>query len=356
MVMINLPTEKIPIFRYGVGLIIIVILHGDLRTLFNYQAMPKNQSIFPGDRLKTIIEDEPRLLGVLSRFGLSFGFGDKTVCEACMEDNVHVGSFLAVSNFLYGQNYSQFEISLPALMDYLRKAHTHFLDFLLPSIRRKLIEAINSSDINDVAFLLLKFYDDYVQEVHNHMNHENDEVFCYVTNLLNGVTNEQFRITDYSSNHSSMTEKLSQIKDLFISHYHVKDNEILTSALFDIIYCGNELKNHCEIENKLFIPAVEKLEKSLKLSRRESVKNYMSSGEKSRLLDSMTDREKDIISCVAKGLSNKEIASQLFLSIHTVTTYRRNISAKLQIHSTAGLTVFAILNDLVDLKDVNPHR
>ena len=153
-----------------------------------------------------------------------------------------------------------------------------------------------------------------------------------------------------------MTEKLSQIKNLFIRHYHVKDNEVLTSALFDIIYCGNELKNHCDIVIKLFIPDVEKLEKSLKLSHRESVKNSHSDNEKTGLLDFMTDREKDIIRCVAKGLSNKEIASQLFISIHTVTTYRRNISSKLQIHSTAGLTVFAILNDLVDIKDVNPHR
>ena len=354
--MIKFPREKTLIFRYGVVFNSDVTLHGYLQPNFNYQDMSKNRSIFPCDLLKTIIEDEPHLLGVLSRFGLSFGFGDKTVGEACKEDNVHTGSFLAVSNFLYGHNYSQFEIALPALMGYLRKAHTHFLNFLLPSIRRKLIEAINYSDINDVAFLLLKFYDEYVQEVHNHMNHENNEVFRYVSDLLNGITNEQFRITDYSSNHSSMTEKLSQIKDLFIRHYHVKDNEILTSALFDIIYCGNELKNHCEIENKLFIPAVEKLEKSLKLSHHESVKNNNSNNEKDELLDSMTDREKDIICCVAKGLSNKEIASQLFISIHTVTTYRRNISAKLQIHSTAGLTVFAILNDLVDIKDVNPHR
>ena len=122
--------------------------------------MSKNQSISPSERLKNIIEEEPHILGVLSRFGLSFGFGDKTVSEACKEDNVHMESFLAVSNLLYGQNYSQFEIALPALMDYLRKAHTHFLNFLLPSIRRKLIEAINYSDINDVALLLLKFYDE----------------------------------------------------------------------------------------------------------------------------------------------------------------------------------------------------
>lgn len=55
-------------------------------------------------------------------------------------------------------------------------------------------------------------------------------------------------------------------------------------------------------------------------------------------------------------MANKEIADRLCLSIHTVTTHRRNLSAKLGIHSPAGLTIFAILHHLVDLKDVNPHQ
>ena len=56
--------------------------------------------------------------------------------------------------------------------------------------------------------------------------------------------------------------------------------------------------------------------------------------------------------CVAKGLSNKEIADSLFLSVHTVATHRRNISGKLQIHSTAGLIIYAIANKLVSLQDI----
>ena len=67
----------------------------------------------------------------------------------------------------------------------------------------------------------------------------------------------------------------------------------------------------------------------------------------------LSDREKDIIRCVARGMSNKEIADNLFLSIHTVTTHRRNITAKLQIHSPAGLTIYAIMNNLVDIADIN---
>ena len=317
-------------------------------------ARSKNAFI-PEDKLRTIIEETPLLLGVMNRFGLSFGFGDKNVREACKEDRVDMNSFLAVCNFLCDRDYSSYSISLPSLMSYLRKAHTHFLEFLLPSIRRKLIEAINCSDINDVAFLLLKFFDDYVQEVHNHMQHENDDVFSYVSHLLAGEVNENFRITEYSLNHVSMTEKLNELKDVFIRHYHVKDNEILTSALFDIIYCGDELNRHCEIENRLFIPEVEKLEKSLQLLALENDVTDTEEQKSEDITEMMTDREKEIICCVAKGMSNKEIADKLCLSVHTVTTYRRNISSKLQIHSSASLTVFAILHNLIDINEVNPH-
>ena len=68
--------------------------------------------------------------------------------------------------------------------------------------------------------------------------------------------------------------------------------------------------------------------------------------------DALSQREKEIVICVVKGMTNKEIAEKLFLSIHTVITHRRNISKKLQIHSAAGLTIYAILNKLVTLNDV----
>ena len=66
----------------------------------------------------------------------------------------------------------------------------------------------------------------------------------------------------------------------------------------------------------------------------------------------ISQREKEIVVCVVKGMTNKERAEKLFLSIHTVITHRRNISKKLQIHSAAGLTIYAIVNKLVELSDV----
>ncbi|WP_099463831.1 MULTISPECIES: response regulator transcription factor [Parabacteroides] len=66
----------------------------------------------------------------------------------------------------------------------------------------------------------------------------------------------------------------------------------------------------------------------------------------------LSTREKEIVTCVVKGMTNREIADRLFLSTHTVITHRRNIARKLQIHSASGLTIYAIVNKLVELKDI----
>lgn len=68
--------------------------------------------------------------------------------------------------------------------------------------------------------------------------------------------------------------------------------------------------------------------------------------------EDLSDREKEILVSVVKGLSNKEIAEFHNISIHTVITHRRNIARKLNIHSISGLTIYAIINKLVDITDI----
>lgn len=68
--------------------------------------------------------------------------------------------------------------------------------------------------------------------------------------------------------------------------------------------------------------------------------------------ESLSEREKEIVVGVVKGMTNKQIAEHLCLSAHTVITHRRNIASKLQIHSPAGLTIYAIVNKLVELNDI----
>lgn len=132
------------------------------------------------DRMSDLICENYNLLLVMSRFGLSLGFGDKTVEQVCEQQGVHTGTFLAVVNFMDDEccisDEYYHKISVEALIDYLRQAHSYFLDFNLPAIRRKLIDAIDCSQ-NDVAFLILKFFDEYVNEVRAHMEYENQVVF-----------------------------------------------------------------------------------------------------------------------------------------------------------------------------------
>ena len=68
--------------------------------------------------------------------------------------------------------------------------------------------------------------------------------------------------------------------------------------------------------------------------------------------DALSQREKEIVGCIVRGMTNKEIAEKLFISVHTVMTHRKNITRKIQIHSAAGLTIYAIVNKLVELSEV----
>ncbi len=114
--------------------------------------------------------------------------------------------------------------------------------------------------------------------------------------------------------------------------------------------CGKDLVQHCEIENKLLFPEVVKLENDL-ISRLESEDDE--DCEQTTIPELLTDREKEVLREIAQGLSTKEIAEKIHLSFHTVNTYRKNIGEKLNIHSVAGLAVYAILHHIIDINEIN---
>ncbi|MDA3953821.1 MAG: LuxR C-terminal-related transcriptional regulator [Bacteroidales bacterium] len=72
---------------------------------------------------------------------------------------------------------------------------------------------------------------------------------------------------------------------------------------------------------------------------------------KSKSQDEISKREVDILKNIALGLSNKEIADKLFISTHTVVTHRKNITRKLGIKTVPGLTIYAILNKIININD-----
>ena len=305
------------------------------------------------DKMRDLVKDNSALILVMGRFCISLGFGDKSVREVCRMHHVNENTFLEVVNFVSSKDYNYESVSLPSLIGYLKQAHEYYLDFNLPNIRRKLIEAIDCSGTDELAMLILKFYDEYVTEVRKHMEYENDVVFSYVEQLSQGFLNRNFTISNFAGKHTPIGYKLKELKDIIIRYYPEKNNYQLNQVLLEIILSEQDLTSHCMIEDKLFVPAVKLIEQQLKKSGQIQYTDETDSEniEKDKL-EVLSDREKDIIICVAKGMNNKEIADYLYLSVHTVTTHRRNISNKLQIHTTAGLIIYAIANKLINIEEI----
>lgn len=302
------------------------------------------------DKMCDVITSQPSLLQMMCRFGISLGVGERSVREVCEASQIDVQTFLAVANYMsQGRGVASFfvdKVSVSALVRYLQQAHAYFLDFQLPNLRRKLIEAIDCSRQNEVAYLILKFYDEFMAEVRNHMMNENSNIFSYVQALVDGHRPQGVLIEHYKKNHDGMDHKLQELKNIIIKYYQPTDTSaLLSNVLLSIFNLESDLRAHCEVEDVLFVPAVELLEQKV---AEEPLKDE----EEPR--ESLSEREKDIVRCVVSGLTNKEIAEQLFISINTVLTHRKNIARKLEIHSVSGLTIYAIASGIVKLEDLKP--
>jgi len=143
--------------------------------------------------------------------------------------------------------------------------------------------------------------------------------------------------------------KLMIIKYLPTDAYR---NNKLTATLYDIYNNEEWLRHHAEVEDHIFTPAIRRLERQLKqLDVTKNISSMVFKGGQENS-DTLSEREQDVIVCVVQGMQNKEIADHLCISINTVITHRRNIARKLQIHSPAGLTIYAIVNGLVDISSV----
>ena len=317
----------------------------------------KNQKIYEADdKMISLIRDNYDLLQSLGSFGINLGFGDKTVRETCEDNNVDTYTFLAVVNYTingYGEFEADTQLSVPTLLQYLEACHAYFLEFQLPYIRRELSESLDEND--SLGRLILRFYDEYAHEIKRHMQYEQKTLFPYVKSLIDGHPANDYNVETFSKHHGATDKKLRELK-LLIIKYLPQDglhNNQLTATLHDIYENEVWLRQHAEVEDHIFVPAIRRLEQITKqndVSR--NISGMVFGSAQAQNPDALSDREKDVIISLVQGMSNKEIADHLCISINTVITHRRNIARKLQIHSPAGLTIYAIVNGLVDISTV----
>ena len=315
----------------------------------------KNQKMYEADdKMISIIRDNYNILQSLGSFGINLGFGDKTVGEVCEGEGVDTYTFLAVVNFTingYRDNDDADRLSIPTLMKYLRASHEYYLGFQLPFIRKELADALDPD--NSLAALILKLYDEYARQIQHHMKYEERMVFPYVENLLDGRVTSGYDIETFSKHHGQTDQKLRELKQIIIKYLPsdgLRNNQ-LSATLYDIYNNEEWLALHAQVEDSIFIPAIRQLEERLKQNDvTAKISNMISGGQTS--VEPLSQREKDVIIGVVQGMTNKEIADHLCISTNTVITHRRNIAKKLQIHSPAGLTIYAIVNNFVDISNV----
>lgn len=313
--------------------------------------MKKMKLYEPEDQMLSLIRDNYNVLQSLSAFGIGMGFGAKTVKEVCESYGVDTFTFLAVVNLTINGHHSQNDIhhlDIRTLLQYLKASHRYYIDFQLPFLRKELVEALVEGD--RLGELIIKLFDEYVHFTTHHMKFEEQTLFPYVERLLKGESKSGYNIVTFSKHHDQVSEKLKELKSIIIKYLPSDPlrSNMLTATLYDIYNLEEWLALHANVEEAIFIPAIQEMEKKnhpvdTLTSLSSLIGSTIDSGE------TLSDREKEVVIGVVQGMTNKEIADKLFIAPNTVITHRRNIAKKLQIHSIAGLTIYAIVNKLVEL-------
>lgn len=217
------------------------------------------------DKMYDLITADYSMLLVMHRFGIAMGIGEKSIKEVCKQNNVDCKTFLAVVNFLVDDTLllpdAGKELSIESLVGYLQRSHDYFLNFRLPHLRRKLEKAIEADCPQDVAFVILRFFDEYAAEVNKHMAYEEKTVFPYVRDLIHGQKDRKYNIGIFRKRHDQVDSKLTELKNILIKYYPGASSNLLNTVLFDILSCEKDLASHCKMEDYLFTPAILEIEK-----------------------------------------------------------------------------------------------
>ena len=298
----------------------------------------------PSMKMAELMNVSPALPGVLTRLGIPFGFGDETVEEVCRRQDIDPETFLLVcSVHAYGALPPKDRIRKADLKDvlkYLRRSHTYYMDVAMEELTAALVNLTEPCDERH-RNIIRKFFNEYKEELFKHLEYEENTVFPQAEAALGHGRSTP---DDYQENHSHVEEKLEDLKNLLMKYMPpVCGQQDIYRALSLISTLQEDLAKHILVEDGILVPIVNHRMHTDLESR------FDTPGEKG---EELSAREKEILVCVAKGLLNKEIADAENISIHTVITHRKNITRKTGIKTVAGLTVYALLNNLIDINTI----
>lgn len=310
--------------------------------------------IFSGNmKVAELADYNCRLLLVLSRLGIEGSFGERTVAELCQKNGLDTDTVLLICRVYSSSDFrpSVREVRRCRVEDvvrYVRQSHDFYLRHAIESISVS-IEKLIVPCPKTQQQVVRNFFSGYRDEVLRHFAFEEEKVLPYVADLMEGRKSPDFSIRYFEEHHTNIDEKLSDLKNIVMKSLpHECDDSLRLSLLQDLYSLQDDLRSHTCIEDHILVPMARILEGDHRPAGR-GAEHFAADGEEN---SELSDREKEVLVCVARGLINKEIADELNISVNTVITHRRNVTRKTGIRSIPGLTVYAILNNLIDIKEV----
>ena len=298
----------------------------------------------PSMKMAELIDVSAALPGVLTRMGIPFGFGDETVEEVCRRQEIDPETFLLIcsvhANGVLPPKERIRKAELKDVLKYLRRSHAYYMEVAMKELTAALVSLTEPCDERH-RNIIRKFFAEYKEELFKHLEYEENTVFPQAEAAL-----RHGRATpdDYEENHSHVEEKLEDLKNLVMKYMPPAcAQQDIYRALSCIFSLQEDLSKHILVEDGILVPIVNRRMHTDLESRFDTPGDM--AGE-------LSAREKEILVCVAKGMLNKEIADAENISIHTVITHRKNITRKTGIKTVAGLTVYALLNNLIDINTI----
>ena len=225
--------------------------------------------LFSSDgRLSDLITAHPALLSLLTRLGISLGFGDRSIADVCESSGVDTDFFLLICNVYTFNNYvpstaAILGTDMTGLVPYLEKSHNYYVDKRLPHIERHL-DAIAQKLDGRIGKVFISFFKEYKKEVEAHFAHEEREVFPHIRALMAGESDQTYSIGDFLHSHSDIEGKLGDLLNIVFKYLppQVDDDNVL-DVVYDILRLSEDLKKHTFIEERIMVPLVKHLENAI---------------------------------------------------------------------------------------------
>lgn len=303
-------------------------------------------------KMSELVETNYHLLSILSRLGVDESFSGRTVEDQCARYGLDADTFVLICSVYTYADYKPTEeelrnANIADILRYLHSSHNYYINSALKRLSPS-IEQIVAPTSQVQQKVIRRFFDNYKSELNKHFAYEEEIVIPYVHELLSGHKEGNFSMAIFKENHSNIDESLSDLKNLIMNSLPKECNGALRiEVLSNLFHLQEDLDHHTYIEDCILVPLVEILE-----GRDPSPAFVAAPTNENDASNTLSDREKEVLVEVAHGYLNKEIADRLNISINTVITHRKNITRKTGIKTTPGLTVYAILNGLVDINTI----